>query len=494
MTDHFTSIALVAQPNWRNFFVRMAKELKARQGGNIYLYCPSELSKAYYVSQNKDQTFAEIIVAPQECPGITPTVSDEKAVFAQASANEERLGETFNTFLVTNRHLGRGFAPGGFFHPRSPLSERTSLVETYAIYNQIVAFWDTEIQEKQLTLILNQKSPAVVAVAGAHGVPVRNPYESHHENLYHWGVDEKETNPAVENAFHSMPKTEVSAAVTAPPAGHAVARDVLLSRYGTVGLLKITYQMVREQAYNHYKGNNRQGMYYLTSKIRYVVRQWRDGRWLLRQNSPTLSDLGDKRFVFFPLHVEPEIALQGKSPEFLVQIAAILSLARHLPANTVLVVKEHMSGAGRRPPGFYRQIRDLKNVVWLDVRELGLEVVRKATAVATISGTAGFEAAVLGIPVLAFGRHNLFNFLPHVFEIREEEQLRGYLKTILGDDVSKTAAIEAGARFLESVKSVSFDLDEYNHLTASGFNDDSLLQAVDQLDKSLSQPEMEASG
>ena len=499
MSDQFKSIALMAQPNWRHFFVDLATELKARYGAEVFLYCPSELAQAYYVSQNKDQIFADVLVAPQECPGEPPIVTDENAVIAQARENEKRLGETFNTFLVTNRHLGRGFAPGGFFHPRSPLSERTSLVETYAIYNQILAFWDREIQEKKLTLIINQKSPAVGAVARAHGVPIRNPYESHHKNLYHWGIDEKETNPAIEGAFHSIEKTDVEVAVTAPPAGHAVARDVLLSRYALGGLLKSIYQMVREQAYNHYKGNNRQGMYYLKSKIRFVIRQWRDGRWLLKENSPKLSDLRNKTFVFFPLHVEPEIALQGKSPEFLVQTAAILSLARHLPADTLLVVKEHMSGAGRRPPGFYRQIRDLKNVVWLDVRELGLEVVRKATAVATISGSAGFEAAILGIPVLAFGRHNLFNFLPHVFEIREEEQLRGYLDKILGYEISKSDAVKDGALFLESVKSVSFDLDDYNHLTAEGFSNNSSIQAVDKLvqgllEDSVLPAEMEASG
>ena len=496
MTDPFASVALMAQPSWRSFFFEFAKTLKARHSGKIFLYCGDDLSMEFYGGLNTDGTFDDIVLAPREAPGVAPIVTDEDAVIAQACANEKRLGETYNTFMITNRHLGRGFAPGGFNHPRSPMSERTSLVQAYAIYNNVLAFWDSEIDAKGLTLIINQKMPAVVAVAKSRGLIVRNPVDAHHKNFFHWSIDEKETNPLIELAFQSSTLQAQAAEVDAPPTAHVVARDLLLSRYGLKGMLKLLYQMTREQAYNHYKGN-REGMYYLGSRIKYVLRQRRDGRRLIKEKSPTLADLAGKSFVFFPLHVEPEIALQGKSPEFLVQLSAIISLARHLPADTLLVVKEHISAAGRRPPAFYQQIRELKNVVWLDVRELGLEVVRASVAVATISGSAGFEAATMGIPVLTFGRHNLFNFLPHVFEIRDEVELGEYLKLILGGSVSKDAAVKDGGRFLESVKSVSFDLDDYNHFTGKGFSERSVEAAVDGLEhsvKSLAAPKTDSVG
>jgi hypothetical protein len=334
-------------------------------------------------------------------------------------------------------------------------------------------------------MAINIKSPTIIAVAAAHGIPVRNPFESHHKNMYHWAIDEKETNPMVKTAFAMMSAPQTLPTLKAPPVGHAIARNTFLRRYRLPGLLNHIYVLVREQAYNHYKGN-RTGMYFLASKIRYVFRRWRVGQKFLREKSLKLADISGKKFVFYPLHVEPEVALQGKSPEFLVQMTAIVSLARHLPADMVLVVKEHLSGAGRRPPAFYRQIRDLKNVIWLDVRELGLDIVQSATAVATITGSAGFEAAVLGIPVLSFGRHNLFNFLPHVFEIREEEQLRGFLETILNPEFPREKAAADGAKFLESVKDISFDLEDYNyHLTAEGFTAKSVEQATTMLEKSL---------
>ena len=90
--------------------------------------------------------------------------------------------------------------------------------------------------------------------------------------------------------------------------------------------------------------------------------------------------------MFFPLHAEPESSLQVASPECLVQLSTITSLARDLPAGYYLAVKETYQTYGRRPSNFYDQIREFKNVVLLDMLELGLEVARRAEAVATITG------------------------------------------------------------------------------------------------------------
>ena len=67
------------------------------------------------------------------------------------------------------------------------------------------------------------------------------------------------------------------------------------------------------------------------------------------------------------------------SPEYFYQLSCIAALSRDLPAGAILVVKETLAATGRRPRDFYAQIKEFKNVVMLDIRELGLEVVRAAT-------------------------------------------------------------------------------------------------------------------
>ena len=85
-------------------------------------------------------------------------------------------------------------------------------------------------------------------------------------------------------------------------------------------------------------------------------------------------------------------------------------------------------------------------------------MVKNARAVSTISGTAGMEAAVLGIPVVTFGRHNIYNFLPHVHPVEREEDLRPALLAALDDHMDRDRTARDGARFLAALKAASFDL------------------------------------
>ena len=148
--------------------------------------------------------------------------------------------------------------------------------------------------------------------------------------------------------------------------------------------------MIAQHLYWHLRRYDKRGGYFLSEQIKFL---WAYRASALKLRPPftkSLSDLEGKKFVFFPLHTEPETALQGMSPEFMFQLEAITAIARDLPADTFLVVKEAFHALGRRPRDFYAQISAFKNIVLLDTHEYGLEVVKKANAIATITGTAGY--------------------------------------------------------------------------------------------------------
>ena len=107
-----------------------------------------------------------------------------------------------------------------------------------------------------------------------------------------------------------------------------------------------------------------------------------------------------KSLFSFPLITEPEVALHGIADDFFFQLTAINLLARDLPADYIIVVKEHVKALGRRPKEFYKQITDLRNVVIADPSHFRLEYINKSKAVACITGTAAWEAVVSGIPVI----------------------------------------------------------------------------------------------
>lgn len=109
------------------------------------------------------------------------------------------------------------------------------------------------------------------------------------------------------------------------------------------------------------------------------------------------------RYVYFPLHVQPEYTVDVRAPFVSNQVALIENLARSVPLGYRVVVKEHPAGAGDRPLEFYRQLRSLYNVWLASPRVDSHRLIENAALVATITGTAAWEAVLYEKPVIAFG-------------------------------------------------------------------------------------------
>jgi hypothetical protein len=106
----------------------------------------------------------------------------------------------------------------------------------------------------------------------------------------------------------------------------------------------------------------------------------------------------------------------------------------------------------------------------LDVQGPGIDVVRKSKAVAVISGTPGFEAAINGIPVISFGEHALYNFLPHVQHVTDLANLRPALKRIFDGSIDLNRSRLDGTRFLRSVMEASFDMGDYDYVKLKNYD------------------------
>ena len=117
---------------------------------------------------------------------------------------------------------------------------------------------------------------------------------------------------------------------------------------------------------------------------------------------PSPNDLPGE-FIYFPLHVEPEASTMVLSPWHTDQLAVIEALAKSAPANMHIVVKEHSPMLGVRPRGFYRQIEAMPRVVLLGSEYSTFDLLRNAALTAVITGTAAWEAILLGRPALIVG-------------------------------------------------------------------------------------------
>lgn len=150
-------------------------------------------------------------------------------------------------------------------------------------------------------------------------------------------------------------------------------------------------------------------------------------RFLLKRNSViskrTLSNLPDCNYVYFPLHLQPELTTSVFGGCYHNQILAVQELRQKISPNTLILIKENPKQNMRnRSIQFYRELLLIEGVYFVDIKKNSLELIDKSVAVASICGTAGYEALCKGKPAIYFGDawYKNFNGAFHISEFSDE--------------------------------------------------------------------------
>lgn len=148
--------------------------------------------------------------------------------------------------------------------------------------------------------------------------------------------------------------------------------------------------------------------------FRQPLRAHRVDRFLSRSSRfLTISDLekiGD--FAFYPLHSEPEVAIQVLAPPYHKnQIELVRNIAISLPFGMKLVVKEHPRSFGLRPVNFYKKLLEIPNLYFVPMQVNSLTVCQQSKLICVVSSTIGLEAVCIEKPVIMLG-HPKYEAIP----------------------------------------------------------------------------------
>lgn len=125
------------------------------------------------------------------------------------------------------------------------------------------------------------------------------------------------------------------------------------------------------------------------------------------RSEPDLS----QPFVYFPLHLQPEMTTSILGGVYRDQLMAIEATAAMLPEGCFIYVKENPKQDGRyRTPLFFQRLRRIPQVRMMPSHANTNALTNAATYVATISGTVAWEAVLMGKPALVFGETWMQNF------------------------------------------------------------------------------------
>ena len=114
-------------------------------------------------------------------------------------------------------------------------------------------------------------------------------------------------------------------------------------------------------------------------------------------------DLSQK-YIYVPLHNQPEMSTSALGGRYRDQALIIEALARDLPNNWKIFVKENpRQGSYARGPMFFHRLKRIPSVEFMPSNANTHALSKNAQFVASVTGTVGWEAIRQGTPAMVFG-------------------------------------------------------------------------------------------
>ena len=181
-------------------------------------------------------------------------------------------------------------------------------------------------------------------------------------------------------------------------------------------------------------------------------------QYLYRRNIYFSSPKEGEQYIYMPLHLIPESTTLVKAPLYINELTIIEQVSKCMPVGWKLYVKEHQAMLGERNFKFYRQINSIPNVrlVQFNYFHDPKPWITNSEGVITITGTAAYEAAMLGKSALVFGDVP-FVLIEGVKKVNSFEELPFLLKSLASKE-----NIHSCAAYIAAVKAAGIKLNIKN--------------------------------
>ncbi|TSC97268.1 MAG: capsular polysaccharide biosynthesis protein, partial [Candidatus Peregrinibacteria bacterium Greene1014_49] len=149
------------------------------------------------------------------------------------------------------------------------------------------------------------------------------------------------------------------------------------------------------------------------------------------------------KFVYLPLHFQPEASTVPMGGAFSDQNLVAALLNAHLPEDVLIYIKEHPRASSwlARTVPIYKELLAMKKVRFIRRSADTFALREKCMAVATVTGTAGFEGLFRGKPVFLFGSR-FYQYARGVYRIRTVEDMKAAIQSVF-IEAKKPSLVEA---------------------------------------------------
>ena len=135
----------------------------------------------------------------------------------------------------------------------------------------------------------------------------------------------------------------------------------------------------------------------------------------------SIKEIPDCPFVYYALHMQPEASSSPLGGFYADQLRAIRFLSDTLPVGWKIIVKEHPhQKLEERDLSLYDDILKSANVEMISMQFSSDVLQQKSIAIATLTGTAAFEAWLKGKPSLVLG-NIIFETAPGIYKLKSKD-------------------------------------------------------------------------
>ena len=166
----------------------------------------------------------------------------------------------------------------------------------------------------------------------------------------------------------------------------------------------------------------------------YLRRKWRSR--YLEKNAEKNVELNFP-YVYYPLALDDESSLLNYAPFYTNQVEVIRHIAKSLPIDYRLYVKEHIHAVFRawKEIEQYEQIKEIPNVTFIHPSVDSMTLVKNSKLVITIRGTASLDALYQNVPTIVFDDMQ-FGMIPSVYKVEKIQDLPKLVRSALSNEIN----------------------------------------------------------
>jgi hypothetical protein len=383
---------------------------------------------------------------------------DKNQIIHEAKLYERKYNFKFNFIIGKDRALGRGYLLNVDKYPNI-IRSRWPKEKKYLYFLNIFKNIEKIILKiKPKIIISTSRSYFLSIISKKLNIRYLTLTSSRLGDRFYWSDNDFNTNTKLINEIKRKGKKiqnhEKYAQILESKKLHAKIKYTFLTIIKDVSkeIIKETKQLL--------KFNRRKNSYYIFGWVPVRIRKYFAYKYVTFY-SKKIDFFKKKKFIYVPLHLEPEIALIGLSPEFNNTIEMITWISKNLPADYSIVVKEQPFAYGTRSFWYYNCLREMPNVYFAHPKIHPWEWIKNSFCVSTITGSAAYEAVNFKIPVLSFGKNQIVNFLPTVKYCNNFIDVRKNIEKLLKKYPSKTEFSNAKRSLISAIYKSSFRLPDY---------------------------------